>query len=762
MGNLNGSGAFALTTTSSQNVSLTVGGNNSATTNFGSTISGAGSMIKVGTGTLTLGANQTYMGATTVNLGTLAVNGNFASTSLALGGGTLSLSNSTGANFTGGVTLNAGGGALNASGVSSVNVALNAITRNPGGAVDFTLPTNSNFITTSTPNSAGTILGGWATVGGADWAANDGTGNIVALSTLGSNYTLDTYTAGTNTDVTISNSLSAITTNSMRFNNLTGATTLTMSGTNVVSSGGILETTNAGSNAVTINGGTLVSGNGQDLIINQFNNTTNAPLTIGSVIANNGGATSLTKNGPGTLILTGANTYTGNTSINGGTLQINAGGILPMTGTLTNNGTLAMNSGSSLTLNSAVLGSGTINMMRGNLTLDFTTSALSSDILSNNSSVTMGGSTFRIQGGSGGATNSQTLNSLTVSSGRNVLSLDSGTGTLNLTIRTSLPNPGTGASLRIDPPASGTITGTGIQIGGSIIGGSNNGARKGVWLTWGLNDFVATDGSRLYGLSQSTQPGVGYNVPSDGTVGWFDGNGLAQPRNNLASSFVWDVQQTTYGTGGSTTTWMATRFNQPHATTITVNSGFWGCGGWLMTPNVGANNVTFLENIANTSSMIATRDTSGATEMFFWQNDTQGEMIVSDVISDRGGTNFGQIVKVGQGTLVLSPMNNAGTAALDNSLIGPTWVNDGTVMFNQNGAFGAQATGAAIDLNGGAILANPTLTLAGATTNSVTLENSGVPGRINVQLHCSLRAARFRLRPGKLSTLLGSSVAAVI
>ena len=77
----------------------------------------------------------------------------------------------------------------------------------------------------------------------------------------------------------------------------------------------------AGAGALTIgtgsNNGTLQSG-GRELIIN---NNSAATATINSVVADGaGGATSLTKSGGGTLILNAANTYSGGTTINAGTL----------------------------------------------------------------------------------------------------------------------------------------------------------------------------------------------------------------------------------------------------------------------------------------------------------------------------------------------------------------------------------------------------------------------------------------------------------
>ncbi len=110
----------------------------------------------------------------------------------------------------------------------------------------------------------------------------------------------------------------------IRFNTA-GANTLTLSaGNNIVSTGGILVTSNVGANVSTITGGNLLGSSGGDLIIHQ-NNGSNA-LSIGSIIKDNSTATGLTKSGSGTLILNGVNTFTGGIAINAGTLQIGTNG----------------------------------------------------------------------------------------------------------------------------------------------------------------------------------------------------------------------------------------------------------------------------------------------------------------------------------------------------------------------------------------------------------------------------------------------------
>ena len=96
---------------------------------------------------------------------------------------------------------------------------------------------------------------------------------------------------------------------------MTGSGSLTLAG------GGLI-----GNTTGTISGGTLAGPASGELVV-----ITPANLTIGSVIADNGGATALTKAGSAMLTLTGNNTYSGVTTIGAGTLQIGNGGA---TGTL--------------------------------------------------------------------------------------------------------------------------------------------------------------------------------------------------------------------------------------------------------------------------------------------------------------------------------------------------------------------------------------------------------------------------------------------
>ncbi len=350
-GNLNGSGGITAASAGNGNVSLT-----NTNSYSGATIVSSG-QLTLDYGTVTpvggmVGGIVPPTSPVTLSGGTLAVNNyplypvNQAFVSTAV------------ANFGSAVVVNL---VYN----QPVQVALNGITRS-GGVLD--LPATAATLTTTNSNSNG-ILGGYMTVNGyADWASVNGSGRIVSLSSNGG-YSADTYSVGNNVNVTNANLVpgGSITVNSLRFNT-PAVGNVALTGTMMLTSGGILVTPSMGNTSLAISGGALtasgtMAGNTlADVVVIQGDT---GPLTIGSAITNSGGtAIGLTKGGPGMLALTAgsANTYTGPTTVSGGTLQgsvagfhnniaVNAGACLDFL----ENGALAVTSTIS------VSGSGTVS-----------------------------------------------------------------------------------------------------------------------------------------------------------------------------------------------------------------------------------------------------------------------------------------------------------------------------------------------------------------------------------------------------------------
>jgi autotransporter-associated beta strand protein len=218
---------------------------------------------------------------------------------------------------------------------SGISVGFSALSREGGSMADF----GAAMLTSggasfgglgSTYALPGSTVNGFATMGANDWALPLGGTTVMGTAT----YTVNVFTNPTaNVAVTASEAPAAFTVNSLCFNSA-AAVTLTLSGVNTVTSGGLLVDATNGSSGITITGGTLTSGNTNadgthDLIF--INNTASSGnIVINSVIADNGansvgltvGSTSVALPS-GSVQLGAANTFSGTTLVTAGTLQLN-------------------------------------------------------------------------------------------------------------------------------------------------------------------------------------------------------------------------------------------------------------------------------------------------------------------------------------------------------------------------------------------------------------------------------------------------------
>jgi len=341
---------------------------------------GAG-WTKSTTGTLILAGTNAYTGAATVNAGILSITGTLNPLStLAVGGGTLSFSGAA-PQTVAGLTVNAGSSIITNTNAGTTNaLILGPITRNTGGIVNFANATAANnVIQTTTANTNG-ILGAWAFVG-SDWAMNDGSNNIVAYSGYSDVTRLNpgVIADGATTNVRIVEgsgspgniTLGAATTtvNTLLQSDSGGISAATIDvGSGTLSTGGIAMVSAAG--ALTVgtapNSGTLtaaVAGGG--LILT--NNSTGNLMTVNSVVADNTSASSLSKAGAGTVILSGNNTYTGQTTVTDGILRL--GGTSASATVVVTNGTLQAAGNLPGITAASLSGTGTFDLYGGSQTL---------------------------------------------------------------------------------------------------------------------------------------------------------------------------------------------------------------------------------------------------------------------------------------------------------------------------------------------------------------------------------------------------------
>ena len=336
----------------------TVTVNNAGTTlTISGVISGAGGLMKNGAGTVILSATNTYTGVTTINAGTIAI------------------------------AADAGLGAV--PGVATAGKLTFA-----GGTLrttaTFTLATNRGIALTgpgTISTDPGTTLSYGGIIAGAGPLTKSGTG---ILNLAGAN----TYTGAT-----------TVSAGTLRL----GTTNAIGSGSAVSVAAGATFDLNAFGDIIgsLAGAGTVTSGVAGAVTLTAGGN--NSSTTFSGVIQNGSGTVALTKTGSGTLTLSGANTYSGTTTVSAGTLLVNGsqassavslnGGRLGGTGTVgaisatASGGTVAPGQSGP-----GILSSGNVNLSSGSpafaIELNGTTAGSGYDQLNVTGAVNVSGATL--------------------------------------------------------------------------------------------------------------------------------------------------------------------------------------------------------------------------------------------------------------------------------------------------------------------------------------------------------------------------------
>lgn len=297
----------------------------------------------VGSGTLDIQGHAASTGAWQFGGGTIIFDYSvdtgtkIGSGILNLGGVNLQLYGGSGTQVVSATSFDLGGQVnITQTGGGTEIISLGGISNGSGGtgvtSVNFqTAVATTSSATTNGTNVAGSLLGSSAyyvvgAQGAADWAAVSSTSIVSFTSANTAGYTALAAGTTTGTNMQVTNGLT--TTAADTINTLkiiapdAGADTLSLGNTLTFgTSGGILDSTTSTTNGYTISGASIAEG-ATAFTVQQYGN---AALTINSVIS---GSTVLQKAGPGTLILGGANTFTGAIAINQGTLSASSAGNL--------------------------------------------------------------------------------------------------------------------------------------------------------------------------------------------------------------------------------------------------------------------------------------------------------------------------------------------------------------------------------------------------------------------------------------------------
>ncbi|HXV12057.1 MAG TPA: autotransporter-associated beta strand repeat-containing protein [Burkholderiales bacterium] len=597
----------------------TITGAGGTTLTLSGDVSGAGALTKTGASILLLSGSNTYIGATNVNTGTLRVaggNGIGDASSVNVAGGTLDLNGATetigSLAGTSAVTLGAGtlvaGGNDASTTYSGVMSGAGTLTKEGTGTL--TLAGNNSY------TGATNVIGGTLALGNSNRISNASAVTVVAGATFD--------LAGFSETV----------------GSIAGAGTIT---------------TTAGAGTITLN----VGGDGTS-------------TTFSGVIENPSGTLALTKAGAGTLTLSGANTYTGTTTVSGGTLQFAGGGALePTNAVVLVNGagvTLDLN-GTNQTIGSLAGGGGT-----GGVVMSSVPGAVTLTTGSNGSSTNFAGS---IQDGSG------TLSLTKVGSGTFALS-------------------GTNANTYTGPT---TISAGTLALGNDEQIPDTSAVTVAAGAIFDLVARTETIGS-LAGAGTVSKTGAGTDTL---TIG---GDNSSTTFSGVIQDPAGTLHLTKVGTGTLTLSGANT-----HSGTTTVNDGTLRLAGGNAIADTGA------VSLANTPG--ATLDLNGSNETIgslTGGGAAGGNVTLGAGTLTTGGNNAtttfsgaisgtGGVTKEGTGNFTLASANTFDGIAI---------VNAGTLTVTDAGALGSVAggttvnAGATLSLNGSLAWAEP-VTLAGGT-----------------------------------------------
>ena len=702
--------------------------NRSSNLSMANIISGTGTLRHDGTGTTTLSGTSTFTGAVELNGGIVQVgnlqNGGIgsnlgasddAATNLIFDGGTLRLTGaaarSTDRNFTiadGGATLEGNGtgaGLLTWNGTASYdvvdearsftlggtasgNIFAGALVDNGAGALSLTksgagrwVLTGSNAYTGVTTINAGTLQ-----VGNAGTSGTLGSGDVVNNGTLTFMRSDALEVSGAISGTGAVRQTGSGTTTLTGNNTYAGTTTIT-AGTLQIGSGGTSGT--LGTNTVSVSAGAVLAIDRSD------------DYTIGRVVS---GAGALRQDGAGTTILTAANTYTGATTIDAGTLQIGNGGTtgaLSATTVITNNGTLSIDRSNALSMTHVIGGTGVLRQagsgtttltgastFSGGVELDggvlIASNLQNGGVASNIGASGNAAANLRFDGGTlryTGAARSTDRNFLIEDGGATIEG--SGAGVLTWTGTASYDIADEARRLTLGGTANGNL------FGGALV---DNGAGAVSLIKSGTSRWIL-GGDNTYSGTTTIAAGT-LQVGNGGTTGTL---GTGDVANNGTLTFsrsdAFAVGNAISGTGVVTHTGSGTTTltgSNTYAGTTTISAGTLQIGNGGTSGTLGTGTVT------NNATLAIDRGDA--------------------YIVDRVVSGTGQLRQLGAGTTIL-------TAA--NTYSGATTISAGTLQLGNGGTTGSVGAGAITNNGTLSINRSSNLSMANVISGTGTLRHDG-------------------------------------